>query len=413
MTQKSMGAEQGTFREKPLESELIKPALHHDVADTRIRVARFKRKMMKRDSLEGPAAVDDFDIKNEKETQHPIMTYLNVVDPAKEKDVKQNLDIYFTKDYVKLNEIIENGEAKFFEVKSKYGHITHSAIKREIHTTVDGEKYYDLISPYGYGGPVVHNYTDLNKIVAEFNECFRVYCHNNNIVSEFIRFHPLIQNQFDFKGLYDITYMRKTVGTDFKKFDDTFQSEFSSSARRIIRKLLRNERISFRVHHGFENIKEFIEIYNITMNRQDANQFYYFNNEYFYALKDKLKENILTISVKLDDVIIAMGIFFLSDDVVHDHLNGTRPEYREFSPAYLLKYASMKWGVENGYSKIHYGGGVSNAEDDPVLHFKKRFSKHTEFDFYIGKKIWNEEVYDKLCKMRGMDTNRAFFPAYR
>lgn len=94
-------------------------------------------------------------------------------------------------------------------------------------------------------------------------------------------------------------------------------------------------------------------------------------------------------------------------------MNGTKPEHLELSPAYLLKYASMKWGVENGYSKIHYGGGVSNAEDDPVLHFKKHFSKRTEFDFYIGKKIWNEEVYDKLCKMRGMDKNRAFFPAYR
>ncbi|WP_462420299.1 GNAT family N-acetyltransferase [Salinicoccus sp. Marseille-QA3877] len=413
MTQNSMGAEQGTFREKLLEPELIEPALHDDAAVTRIRVAKFKRKMMRSVSNDGPAEVDALDIRNEKEPAHSLMTYLKVMDPARDSDARQNIDVYFTKEYAKLNELIENGEAKFFEIWSKHGHVTHSAIKREIHTTIDGEKYYDLISPYGYGGPVVHSHTDLNKITSEFNECFKLYCHNNNIVSEFIRFHPVEQNQLDFKDIYDTTYMRKTVGTDFKKFEDTFQNEFSRTARTKIRKRLRDDRFSFHVEKGFADIETFIDIYNTTMERHNAGQFYYFNKEYFYALKDKFHDDILTISVKFEDEIIAMGLYFLSGDIIHDHLNGTKPEHLELSPAYLLKYASMKWGVENGYSKIHYGGGVSNAEDDPVLHFKKRFSKHTEFDFYIGKKIWNEEVYDKLCKMRGMDKDRSFFPAYR
>lgn len=413
MTQKSMGAEQGTFREKPLDPELIETALKNDTADTRIKVARFKKKVKNTPADAGLSAADALDIRGEKETPHSVMTYLKVIDPVREKDVKQNFDMYFTREYVKLNELIENGEAKFFEIKSKHGHITHSAIKREIHTTVDGEKYYDLISPYGYGGPVVHSYTNLDKILDEFNECFKLYCHNNNIVSEFIRFHPVVQNQIDFKDIYETTYMRNTVGTDFKKFEDTFQNEFSRTARTKIRKRLRDDRFAFHVEKGFTDIESFIDIYNTTMERHNAGQFYYFNREYFYAMKDKFQDDILTISVKFEDEIIAMGLYFLSGDIIHDHLNGTKPEYLEYSPAYLLKYASMKWGVENGYSKIHYGGGVSNAEDDPVLHFKKRFSKHTEFDFYIGKKIWNKEVYNKLCDMRGMDKNRAFFPAYR
>ncbi|WP_245844500.1 GNAT family N-acetyltransferase [Salinicoccus kekensis] len=402
-----MGAYKGTFGKRSLDPESLETAYTaEESSSNRIRVTRFKREAL--DAAAGGAA----EAEQAAAVKSPAVD-LKTADRDIRPAAKKAMDIYFTKDYVKVNELIENGEGKFFEIKSKYGHVTHSAIKREIHTTINGEKYYDLISPYGYGGPVIHESTNKEKLMSEFEDCFSVYCANNNIVSEFIRFHPIFQNQEDFKGIYDTMYLRQTVGTDFIKFEDTFQNEFSRTARTKVRKRLRDDRFSFHIDRGFKNVEPFIDIYNLTMERHNATQFYYFNREYFYALKDKFGDDLMTISVKFEDKIIAMGLYFLSGDVIHDHLNGTNPDYLEYSPAYLLKYASMKWGVENGYSLIHYGGGVSNAEDDPVLHFKKRFSKHTEFEFHIGKKIWDREVYDTLCDMRGMDKNRDFFPAYR
>ncbi len=404
MVQNSWGAEKGKLTQEPLHPRLIE---HKNKHNTRIKVVKFKKKSrISETAFEGSLALD-------MTGGDGPGTHLKVVDPTSRPGDELKYDIYFTREYAMVNELVETGEAKFFEIRSKNGHITHSAIKREIHTTVEGEKYYDLISPYGYGGPIIHEASNREKLIEEFEECFSIYCNNNNIVSEFVRFHPVFENHVDMKGIYDISYMRQTVGTDFKKFEDTFQNEFSRTARTRIRKRLRDDRFTFHVDRGFEDIEEFINIYNHTMERHNASQFYYFNKEYFHALKDKFHENILTISVKFENRIIAMGLYFLSGDIIHDHLNGTDPDYLEFSPAYLLKYASMMWGVENGYSLIHYGGGVSNAEDDPVLHFKKRFSKHTEFEFYIGKRIWNEKVYSQLCNLRGMDTNRAFFPAYR
>jgi len=410
MTQKSWGAEKGKLKDKSLQPKLLENSQYKAMQGTRIKVMKFKRKIQKTEiPVEGSLAIENPEM---EENSDPV-TYLRVVDSSRDDKKELEHDIYFTKEYAKVNELIENGEAKFFEIKSKNGHITHSAIKREIQTTVEGEKYYDLITPYGYGGPIIHDYSNKKKLIEEFNECFSIYCNNNNIVSEFIRFHPVFQNYQEMKDIYDVSYMRQTVGTDFKKFEDTFQNEFSRTARTKIRKRLRDDRFSFHVDRGFENVEDFVDIYNHTMDRHNASHFYYFNKEYFYALNDKFKKNILTISVKFEDKIIAMGLYFLSGNIIHDHLNGTNPDFLEYSPAYLLKYASMKWGVENGYSLIHYGGGVSNTEDDPVLHFKKRFSKHTEFEFHIGKKIWNKAVYQQLCDTRGMDHDRQFFPAYR
>ena len=45
--------------------------------------------------------------------------------------------------------------------------------------------------------------------------------------------------------------------------------------------------------------------------------------------------------------------------------------------------------------------------------FKCKFVRNTRFEFWIGKKVWNSEVYDELCKEVGISKNEEFFPAYR
>lgn len=324
-----------------------------------------------------------------------------------------NKDIYFTREYAQVNELIEGGKSIFYEIRSRHGHITLGAIKREIDTLIDGERYFDLTTPYGYGGPVVHECTNPRQLLSEFQECFTRFARENNIVSEFVRFNPLFQNQEPFRELYDISYIRNTVGTDLGCTDDIFQSEFCSTARRKVRKLLRNEKISCELKRGFDDIEAFIDIYNETMTRLHAAGFYYFDREYFHQLKRQFGEQLFTTSVYYEDEIIAMGLYFISGDIIHDHLNGTRSRYLNLSPAYLLKYTAMNWAKDNGFSVIHYGGGVSNSEEDSVLKFKKRFSNATEFKFHIGRKIWNQEVYDRLCLMNGVDRETEFFPAYR
>lgn len=324
-----------------------------------------------------------------------------------------NKDIYFTKEYALLNEMIEEGEAEFFELKTKNGHISDSYIKRKIDTTIDGRTYYDAVSAYGYGGPVVHETTDLKALIEDFKVFAEAYCEANHIVSSFIRFHPVFNNQEPLKEIYDISYIRDTVGTVLNTGRDTFQSQFSSTARNKVRKRLKDSHFSCHVSRGFQDIETFIDIYRCTMNRQGAEHFYYFKDDYFYRMRDLFKNDVMTVSVKYDDEVIAMGLYLLSGDIIHDHLNGTRREYLKYSPAYLLKYAALNWGEENGYRLIHYGGGVSNSPDDPVLKFKKRFSGETTFKYCTGKKIWNHSVYKKLIRKKGANPSSHFFPAYR
>lgn len=325
------------------------------------------------------------------------------------------MDIYFKEEYAKLYENIENGKMEKFEYKSELGIIRNVFIKREIPTFIDSVRYYDLVTPYGFGGPIIIECVDDEskaELVKKYHEIFKEYCEENNIISEFIRFHPIIKNRNDFKDIYDTQYMRKTVGTNLKDYDDPFQSEFSKSCRKTVRRALRDG-VTFEMERQPNNIDEFTNIYNSTMERNDAIEYYYFGQEYFNDIINNLKSNVVVSKAIYEGKTIASGLYFIFNNTIHAHLSGTLNEYLHLSPAYILKYGTTIWGKENGYEMIHYGGGTSNSEEDSLFKFKKRFARNTEFDFYIGKKIWNVDIYNKLCKENGIKENEAFFPAYR
>ena len=111
--------------------------------------------------------------------------------------------------------------------------------------------------------------------------------------------------------------------------------------------------------------------------------------------------------------VIAAGLYFISNKIIHVHLSGTLKEYLNLSPAYILRYAITMWGKENGYEMIHHGGGRTASREDTLFQFKKQFAKNTDFEFYLGKKIWNQEVYNELCQAADVDKDEEFFPAYR
>lgn len=171
--------------------------------------------------------------------------------------------------------------------------------------------------------------------------------------------------------------------------------------------------VSYKITRNPNNIDSFKKIYYSTMDRNQASEYYYFDDEYFKECIDYFGNNILYIEVIHDNIPIAAAFYFVYRNTVHAHLSGTLREYLKHSPAYVIKYATASWAQENGIDLIHYGGGTSNSEEDMLYKFKKKFTNDTIFKFYVGKKIWNKESYEKLSKINGCDEEGDFFPSYR
>ena len=322
------------------------------------------------------------------------------------------MDIYFTPEWGVVNQFIEEGIAKVFECRTEFGIIRNQFILRKIPYLVGGKQFYDIASPYGYGGPYIIDCQDGRKdeLVRTYEKQFSAYCQKNDIVSEFVRFHPIIQNALDFKDLYDAEYDRHTVGTDLT-CEDPIQMEFSKSARKYIRRAIKTG-ITWDVIQAPSDVREFVKIYYSTMDRDKATDFYYFPEQYFEECIKLFGDHIILVRALYEGNVIAEGFYITYGDIIHAHLSGTLKEYIHLSPAYVIKYATAVWGKEHGYKLIHYGGGTSNEPENSLFQFKCKFTKKMLFDFYMGRKIWNKNIYEKLVNMTGKhDTN--FFPAYR
>lgn len=324
-------------------------------------------------------------------------------------------DLFFIKDYAQLYEHIEGGICEVFEFEHSLGSVYHQFIKREIPVQLEGGPYFDLLTPYGYGGPVITELKDetrKDELVKHFCQAFQVYCDDHKIVTEFVRFHPLIDNALDFKSCYNVLFRRHTTGVTLKGFEDPVQEEFSGSTRKRIRKALKDG-VTYRITINPSNLDEFQDIYLTTMKRVGAENFYFFDKQYFSKIIDNLGEHLIIVEAIYDSQVIGAEMHFHTDSVIHTHLSGTVDGFNHLSPVYVMTYAIVEWAKEHGVEYIHSGGGVNPGPDDSLYVFKKRFGKNTEFDYYVGNKVWNEQIYQQLNQLTNTDTESELFPAYR
>ena len=320
-------------------------------------------------------------------------------------------DIYFEPGYARLY-AKDGAEAVEYIYRSELGAVSNLFLKRPIDET---EAYYDIITPYGYGGPRITELApgaDKQRLIAGYMDDFASYAGKKGIVSEFVRFHPILGNGVDFHEVYNSTLDRQTVGTDLT-YDDVFQSEITRQARKNIRHLLSDPAVRYEVDDHPKSLSDFLSVYYSTMDRNGAGDSYYFGEDYFAEMLRSFPEHLMTVKVFYSERLIAMCLCFRYGDVIHIHLSGTVAEYLHLSPAYVLRYAVIEYGKNNGYRLVHSGGGRTGSAEDTLYKYKKQFGKNTSFDFYLGRKIWNETVYKQLCQRRGVSLDTAFFPAYR
>lgn len=324
-------------------------------------------------------------------------------------------DIYFEPGYGVLYEQAEGGKALCWSYEGPEGAVDHQFILREIPVVTEDGPWFDLVTPYGYGGPVIRQLNsghEKEELVSAFERAFSRYCMEQRVVSEFVRFHPLEGNGPDFAPVYHSRCIRRTVGTNLKDFDDPAAAEFSPGCRKQIRRTLAKG-VTWRVTPGPETLDSFETVYRSTMERNHAPDYYDFGCRYFSDCLARFREHILLIEAVYEGKTVAAGLYFAYGKRLHAHLSGTLTESLHLSPAHIVQYAAVLWGKAHGYELVHRGGGRTNAQEDSLYQFKKKFGQHTEFDFFVGRRVWNRAVYDRLCELTGTAGETDYFPAYR
>ena len=322
-----------------------------------------------------------------------------------------DFDTYWLSGYVKAFQIHGDGEPLLIYYSDSNVRGINVVMKRDVSTDtrfagkIPTDTFYDITTPYGYGGWIIEG-IESETLFSAYDDWMK----ENGIISEFVRFHPMLQNQQKCDGFYETVRLGEVVHMDISNPDIIWEN-FTSKNRNVIRKAIKN---GVKIYNGrFPKIYEtFRTIYNGTMDKDNAEQYYYFGEEFYKSVLEDLSQNAQVFYAEKEGIIIAASIFLFANGRMNYHLSGSLREYSNIAPTNLLLYKAALWGQSNGYKTLYLGGGVGSGEDG-LFKFKRAFYKGDLNHFYIGKKIVIPKLYDHLLAIRGEEIKSSFFPLYR
>ena len=320
-------------------------------------------------------------------------------------------DTYWLSGYVKAFQLHGDGEPLLIQDERGAERGISVVMKRDVAKDkkfsgrIPVGQYFDFVTPYGYGGWIVEG-TDTEGLFTEYSK----WLQENKIICEFVRFHPMLQNQAGCENFYEVIQLGEVVHMDLTSPAIIWEN-LTSKNRNVIRKAIKND---VKIYNGrFPEIYEtFRKIYNGTMNKDNAEEYYYFGETFYESVLEDLPQNAQVFFAEKDGSVIATSIILFANHRMNYHLSGSLREYSNLAPTNLLLYQAALWGCTNGYNTLYLGGGVGSGKDS-LFKFKKAFYKGELHHFFIGKKIFDQSAYERLLSIRGDNVQSSYFPLYR
>lgn len=216
-------------------------------------------------------------------------------------------------------------------------------------------------------------------------DAFLDYCREMGFASAYLIPPPLIytlnySQHIEYAMLYrkagfELHYISHAI--DLKHGQD-FLKHFDKTARKSIRKILREESLTIKTETTDEAYAVFHKILVENKSRRDAKPTHSLHD--LLRLKELMPEKLRLMLVYKDGVAIAGSLLFLPNrKVVLCFYNMLRYEYEHERPIYLVMYETVRWAVENGYEWVDIGVSQDTKADNPMtpslglIEFKERF----------------------------------------
>lgn len=319
-------------------------------------------------------------------------------------------DVYYLSGYVKPFQIHGDGDPFLLYYEAEGLRALYVYMRRT--TALAG--WYDSVTPYGYGGVLFEGeVTEAGK--AAFWAAYLSAMEQEHIVDNFVRYHPVLKNADPMRSVSDVIDLGKTVAMDLSD-PGVIWDNIISKNRNMIRKAEKN---GVEIFHGKDPalFEEFRKIYNATMEKDHADPYYFFGEAFYQSLHQDLRDHYEMFYAVHEGKVIAMSIMLYANGRMHYHLSGSVAEYRHLAPSNLLLYKAALWGCEQGFKTFHLGGGVGSGEDN-LYKFKAAFNRNSDYQFSIGKQVFDAGRYAELVAIRQasdptFDASSHYFPLYR
>lgn len=335
-----------------------------------------------------------------------------------------NHDVYYKSGYLKGFELNGDGRSILVEWVGENGVSAICALMlRDISEDsrfagkLEAGRWYDATTPYGYGGFIFNqelNDEQLSKVSEQLKKDLKEWGHENNIVSIVMRLHPVLKNTREAETFMDVLHLGKTITMDLSS-SEVINTNIISKNRNMIRKAEKNG-VVIKHGKGMELLDIFKDIYEETMLRDNATEYYFFDRKFYESIDRDLADNYEIFYAEYEGEIVSMAIMIFPGSCMNYHLSGSRTAYRNLAAGNLLLKEAAEWGCRQGYSTFHLGGGVGAGEDS-LYKFKAAFKRNSDTEFALGRLVLDQAKYNELVKIREangeFNSESKFFPIYR
>ncbi|GAF84378.1 unnamed protein product, partial [marine sediment metagenome] len=273
------------------------------------------------------------------------------------KDKKQWLEIldsfelkdpYYLPGYLEIYEKVSNresfmhfgGQGMLFVYGDSRNFIIYPFFKRSISHLpfLDNsvKDLYDIISPYGYCGPLaqIEDETISEELWRGFFDKFDDFCKEGNIVSEFCRLHPILENHKPVGDFSQCTTQQlgQIVYANLSCSEEEIFAAMSKSHRRHARRALENPDLRFYVDEEDYHPQFFCDLYTETMRRNRAHKKYFFPPSFFEAVFLTLGEHLSFHHVDYCGKVVSELLTLKYGDMSYSWLSGSEEEALHLYP---------------------------------------------------------------------------------
>jgi hypothetical protein len=325
-----------------------------------------------------------------------------VLDASECRDVLLGLpesqrDVYFTPEWLALHMREPSVTAHLYVYESGPSTLAYPFLLREFSRIGErdlGDTLSDIETAYGYGGPIAAEVTD--AFLAEAWGTFDDWCRARRVVAEFVRLHPLLDNGGLLPQEAKCAQDRETVSIDLAEVAAGTEP-YPAKSRNMIRRAL-SEGATVVTLSGAHALQQFRQMYEATMRRLDAGDFYYFGDHYFQGLGRLVETDGVMLGVQYEGECVAAAMFLKGPRWMHYHLAASEMSGRVPGAMNLLLHQAARLGASLGLELLHLGGGTTADPADPLFLFKRSMSTQRHA-FQIAKRVRNRENYDELGRI--------------
>jgi len=274
-----------------------------------------------------------------------------------------------------------------------------------------GGNFWDMVSPWYYGGPVLNgNITsnDIRNLCADIEE----YCINNRIVTLNYRTNPSIKMDED---LMDILGLQKHSRIlDLKGIGDLDISALMDlSIEDTSRSTGDNQEVDIEASEDFCHLRHFFELCEEGAFSEDEFHIQHLTLGFLARLMASFKEYIHLFSIKLGSSVKGGTIFLRNENRLFYLFSSWSDDLKNESMNRQFLAWMIQWAEQKGIEEVV----ICGPEDENGMMVSEQLLPMVKVDLLSMKKVFIPDIYNKICGLtfdgEPFLQDSRYFPEYR